>query len=309
LQTGLSIHSFVWMSKRKKIKSGWTDYFNFSARERRGTALLTFIILSEIIVLNFLNHYQTPIPPPDPELVKAVLALNEPRSSFRENSNKRDSTPQVNFHPLSFNPNNITTEIALSAGLSEKQSKVILNYVSKGGVFRTKNDFKKMYCIPEKQFEKLKPFLLLPDSFSVPKKPKQERKYFLVDINRADSLTLIQIKGIGPVFSSRIIKYRDKLGGFIAVAQLKEVYGMRDSLYDAILPSIILHDSMPLRYIHLNTDTITLLAAHPYIRWKLANVIVNYRKQHLIQSVEEIRSMPMVNEETYLKLYKYLKID
>src|SRR5665647_1059817 len=48
-----------------------------------------------------------------------------------------------------------------------------------------------------------------------------------LDLNSADSLHLLEIPGIGPVFASRIIRYRTLLGGYYAVDQLREVYGMR----------------------------------------------------------------------------------
>jgi len=53
----------------------------------------------------------------------------------------------------------------------------------------------------------------------------------VLDINTADSADLEQLPGIGEKLSARIIKYREKLGGYIDVQQLKEVYGMTDSNY------------------------------------------------------------------------------
>jgi competence protein ComEA len=294
--------------KRKKIKNRWVDYFNFSARERRGTALLAFIILFEIILLSFLNNYHAPVDPPDPELVKAVLALNaSPDESVTAKSHIGDRTDSIPLHP--FDPNKMTLSMAPSVGLTEKQSSVIMNYISKGGMFRTKSDFKKMYCISESQYEKLQPYLLLPDSFTRTKKINTAQKSFIVDINTADSTELMKVRGIGRIFASRIVKYRELLGGFYSKEQLKEVWGMKDSLYHTIEPFVQVKEENIFRFVHLNTDTITLLASHPYVRWKLANVIVNYRKQHAFRSVEDVKSIPVVSEEIYSKLYRYLTIN
>ncbi len=213
------------------------------------------------------------------------------------------------FHPVNFDPNKIDTSIALAAGLTSKQTNVILNYLSKGGVFRTKKDFRKMYCITEAQFKRLEPFILLPDSVTGSITKKVERKSVQVDIGKADSVLLMQLRGIGLVFASRIIKYRELLGGFTSTGQLLEVYGMKDSLFNALSPFIYLSDTVPFRFIHLNTDSVSVLAAHPYVRRKLAGIIIAYRKQHPFTSVQDIAAMPLVTDEMFRKLAPYLKSD
>ena len=290
--------------RRKKIKSSWLDYLNFSTRERRGAAFLSLIICVQIIVLVYLRNYESPITPVNPLVVKKILALNSKNSNgnFKEINNIiRD------FKLVSFDPNKIDSGIGVTVGLSNKQTKSILNYLSKGGVFRTKKDFRKMYCIPEHQFKMLEPFLLLPDSIIRSEKKKFERKNSLIDIGSADSMTLLQIRGIGPVFASRIIKYREKLGGFVSIEQLKEVYGMKDSTFNVINSFMILKDSIPFRFVNINSDSTSVLATHPYIRWKLAGIISSYRNQHPFTSVSEILSLPLITEENFRKLAPYIK--
>src|SRR4051812_46428547 len=153
--------------KRKKIKSGWLEYFNFSARERKGTAFLSLIIIVQIAVLTWLRNRETEFPPVDQQLVKKILAMNETKTIVQNDS--------VLYQPISlqpFDPNRINNVEASDLGLSARQTKVIQNYLSKGGIFKTKKDFKKMYCIPDNQYKKLEPFLLLPDSFVKHEKKK-----------------------------------------------------------------------------------------------------------------------------------------
>lgn len=292
--------------KRKKIKTGWLEYFNFSARERRGAAFLSLIIILQIFFIILLRNSVTQIPPPDHALIAQIIALKEKTHVTSTAVELQLRAPSV---IIPFDPNKIDSTIALAAGLTDRQMKVILNYLAKGGVFRTKKDFSRMYCIPEFQFKKLEPFLLLPDSIKQADKKKFQHKSVRVDIGTADSLTLMQLRGIGPVFASRIIKYREKLGGFYSKDQLREVFGMKDSLFDAISPFITLNDTLPFRYIHLNSDSSSILASHPYIRWKLAGIICSYRVQHQIISPADITALPLVNEEIFRKLAPYLKTD
>src|SRR5690606_34679204 len=51
------------------------------------------------------------------------------------------------------------------------------------------------------------------------------------DINLATADELIQIRGIGEGFSNRILKYRNTLGGFYSLDQVKNTYGLPDSTF------------------------------------------------------------------------------
>ena len=101
----------------------------------------------------------------------------------------------------------------------------------------------------------------------------------MIDVNQADSAMWDALPGIGSVLSSRIIRYREKLGGFVDVAQIREVYGISDSLYTVIRPRLHFAEG-PLRLISINTEQESVLSAHPYIGRALAKEIVAYRSAH-----------------------------
>lgn len=103
------------------------------------------------------------------------------------------------------------------------------------------------------------------------------RSYTRIDINAADSASWKQFRGIGPVLASRIIKFRNKLGGFVAVEQVAETYGLPDSVYRAIEPYLYLekaHQQLDINHADLKT-----LVAHPYIEYPLALGIVRLREK------------------------------
>jgi competence ComEA-like helix-hairpin-helix protein len=59
-----------------------------------------------------------------------------------------------------------------------------------------------------------------------------------IDINRADTTEWKRLKGIGSVLSKRIVKYRDKCGGFKSIEQLRKIYGLSEETYQSILPHL-----------------------------------------------------------------------
>lgn len=296
--------------KRKKIKSSWTDYFNFSARERRGAFFLAWILIIQISVLFYLRNINTPFPKPDSKIVSFLL--NHEKTAVSDSgTNILPVKSEVNNKVTlkNFDPNKPDEKEWLTLGISKKQTGVIKNYLSHGGKFRIKKDFKKMYCIPAAQYISLEPFILLPDTIirERPVKKNFQKEIEIVDIAKADSIDLLKIKGIGPSFAARIVKYREKLGGFYSMEQLKEVWGITDSVYTGIIPFLIISDTIPFRLINLNTDTFGIFASHPYIKGKIAGLICNYRKQHKsFSSIDDLNHIPLITEENFRKLAHYV---
>jgi competence protein ComEA len=310
IQTDFFEVSITPLMKRKKIKSPVLDYFNFSTRERRGVFFLTCILLLQLMIIYYFKHRPVNISYPDPKIISAILEFAKASKKDVIESEKDISNLHVSY--FYFDPNVINENSFEKLGFNTKQIHVIKNYLSHNGKFRIKSDFKKMYCVSEEEYNALESYILLPDSLNEKRFEKRERKNLFqpVDIGISDSITLMSLKGIGPVLASRIIKYREKLGGFYSLYQLKEVWGIDDTLFLSLATMIKLNDTIPFRYIHLNSDSFPVLASHPYIKGKLAGLICNYRKQHkTIVEVDELKQLPLITEENFLKLAPYLSPD
>lgn len=136
--------------------------------------------------------------------------------------------------------------------------------------------------------------------------PKKEN--IIIDINQADAETFKKLKGIGQVLSQRIVNYRSKLGGFYSTSQIREVYGIEDSLFQSIEKYLILK-SPNFQKININTSDQIELEQHPYISKLLAKQIYNYRtKVKTFESIEEIKKIYSMNDSIYNKLQPYLTI-
>ena len=101
---------------------------------------------------------------------------------------------------------------------------------------------------------------------------------YIIALNTTDSTELQMLNGIGHVLSSRIIKYRDKLGGFHNMNQLLEVYGVKAALISNIMNKISFEGT--LKKINLNHITVDSLVKHPYFDYSTANIFINYRNHH-----------------------------
>ncbi|MEQ8905445.1 helix-hairpin-helix domain-containing protein [Ekhidna sp.] len=142
-------------------------------------------------------------------------------------------------------------------------------------------------------------------------KPAKEKlpgdePFIVADLNTANALDLQKVKGIGPAYSERIIKYRDILGGFTDTTQLHEVYGLHPETIRELAKHFSIQSSV--KRIEINTDSIKTLIKHPYINYDLARIIINYREQHGdFTSAEDLRKIKALDDRTFLRLKPYLE--
>lgn len=218
-----------------------------------------------------------------------------------------------------FDPNGLPVVLWRKLGLSDRQIKVLKNYESKGGKFYRKEDVQKMYSISAVEYALLEPYIVIksnyPDrkfkdgkegQFSKKGQYLADKPAIVVELNAADSTSLETIRGIGPAFSSRIVRYKNRLGGFYRKEQLREIYGM-DSIKYAELADQVKVDASAIQKINVNTATFDELKKHPYLSYKQMNAIIQYRKQHGgYTSITDLKKVAILNEATLSKIEPYL---
>ena len=217
---------------------------------------------------------------------------------------------------FTFDPNTATQADFEQLGLSSKTAKQIIKYRSKGGQFRKPEDFGKIYAITEADYERLSPYIqIVPQediAALVPKgyeEPRPERIIPPVDVNVATKADWDALPGVGPYFADKIIEWRDKLGGFYEVSQVSGAYRLPDSVYQRILPYLQLA-TPPTPSLRINTADVKMLAAHPYLDYKKARVIVNYRKRHgAFSSPEDLLKTKVVKAEDVARLRAYILVE
>lgn len=231
-----------------------------------------------------------------------------------------------------FNPNNLPVEQWVMLGLSERQAGSIHRYEARGGTFRTKGDLARMRVVAPELYEQWEPYVQLPDQLprggaaraqrnigprDTTERPRGRtwdgtpRETVAVDLNAADSAGLVEVRGIGPAFARSIIRYRERLGGFINLEQLHEVPILRNKpdAVERIGPQLRV-DPETITPIPINSCTVEELARHPYMDWKVAKALIAYRGQHgPFPDVDHISGCVLVTDSLKERMRPYLVVD
>jgi DNA uptake protein ComE-like DNA-binding protein len=135
---------------------------------------------------------------------------------------------------------------------------------------------------------------------------KTEPIPILIELNSADSLDLLQLAGIGPVIASRILKYRNLLGGFYGKQQLLEVYGFPEETYHAISENLTI-DSLQVKQLRINFSGYAELIRHPYFEKRNVEAILNFRENNgPFLSQEQLLAEGLIDTATYAVIRPYI---
>lgn len=231
---------------------------------------------------------------------------------------KQDSILQEAEHVLfTFNPNTATKEDLVSLGFSTYLTNRIDNYRLKKGRFIIKSDLMKIYGMDSSLYKRIFTFIDLPEERESKKAELHEPKETAAilpkekfDVNLADTTQLIRVYGVGSKLSQRIIKYRNQLGGFVSMDQVREVYGLDTVVVNELNRKAFVASDYQPKKIDLNAATEKELSTHPYIKYSLAKAIAAYRFQHgNFNSVEDLKKIALVDETFYNRIKSYLTLN
>ena len=317
-------------------KNFLSDYLSFSKKERTGIIVILLLVLI-FTLLPFLFPYFISHKTPDhTAFEKEIATLKYKQADSNHQFIQRNYAKDNYFRSYSgnekkyydkqpagelfyFNPNTLSADGWKKLGVRDKTIATIQKYLSKGGKFKQPEDISKIWGLHEDEIQRLLPYVSIPQEAPVAytEKRKDEIKTYdkpkysikPVDINIADTSAFIALPGIGSKLANRIINFRDKLGGFYKVEQVAETFALPDSTFQKIKTRLILTNP-PVKRININSATIDELKAHPYIRYNLANAIVQYRMQHgKFSAVSDIKKIMMVTDEIYNKTAPYLSVE
>ena len=238
---------------------------------------------------------------------------------------------------FAFDPNTASAEDFKRLGLSSWQINGILKYRSKGGVYREPNDFARVYDMTKKQFESLLPFIRIGEEYQLASKfYSRERNYGArggsvnassssseagktgdapiysyphkikageqIAVNAADTAELMKIPGIGSYYAKNIIRYRDRLGGFVSARQVLEVEGVPETIV-----AYLSVDASQVRKLDINKFSVSQLRQHPYLTFYQAKEIFDYRRRKgPIKDIGELRLLKEFPPAAIERLRPYL---
>ncbi len=305
------------MSPFKNKKDG---FFAFSSGERRGSVILLGILVLIISIHIFIPHFIHSQDTDFSSFQKEITQFEQSRIDEKEQTEPFDFLTPNHFAekkkltPFPFDPNQMDAGMGEKLGLSLKQTQSIENYLHKGGRFRKKEDFKKMYCISESMYKVLESYIIIPEQTKVFKEntvsaSTPQSKLFVVELNSADTLDLKELKGIGSGFARKIINYKKKLGGYISKFQLLEVYGFTPELLAQIEKQLTI-DATKIRKIDINTASLDEMKQHPYWDYYIAKAVYRYRTEHQkFNSVDEVQKISLITPEVFQKIKPYLSVE
>ncbi len=200
-----------------------TAYTSFNRTERMGIVALLVIILILIITKTTMHLWVKP-DVKDAEQ-KALIAKWEAHqktphaTSYATQSTANNHRDSVTFTPklFPFDPNTVTEHQLQELGLQPKTISIFLNWRSKGKYFYKKEDFKPLYTLSESEYERLAPYITI----------KLQR----LNLNTADSASLVALPGIGAKLAHKILEYKKEIGNYNSIEQLRDVYHFPDSTF------------------------------------------------------------------------------
>ena len=240
---------------------------------------------------------------------------HEPSREFSEESQRSTGEWVTNVEarrgePFPFDPNTLDFEGFVQLGFSAAQAQALLRYRASGAVFRKPEDFARAYVVSKQMYQKLLPYIRIAPTSS-PQAEKSSASIYeaapspitlsqvtppeaadppvtaslitspqreLIEINSADTSRLQKIRGIGPYYAQKIVLYRHRLGGFVAMEQLMEIEGIDEARFEMMIPQIEIDYDL-VRPLNLKSADQTTLGQHPYIGPYAARWIVHYRQQ------------------------------
>ena len=302
----------------------WKDFFYYSKAERYAIiVLLFFIVLNLTLCLIITSSKQQTIS--DEKLSDEEQILHDMDSlSQRDYSNHTSNyLNETSMCLINFNPNTIDSLSLVRMGFPVRVVRNLLKYRRAGGSFKKVDDLAKIYGLTEKQFETVAPFVQLPtelrrekpiveDDSTMAIKPQRYIEHIVkfdegtqVDLNTVDTSDLKRIPGIGSGIARQIVQYRQRLGGFYEVNQLKDLPYVTDDM----LPWFRLEE-VHLEKIEINKAGLEQLRNHPYMNFYKAKVILEHRrKRGKINDISQLSLYEEFSDDDIKRLSPYLSFD
>jgi DNA uptake protein ComE-like DNA-binding protein len=225
-----------------------------------------------------------------------------------------------------FDPNTADSTQLLRLGLQPWQVKNIYKYRAKGGIYRQKEDFAKLYGLTVKQYRDLEPYIRIssdyqPAAILVETRESRDSRYSRdtrdsslrypvkikenehVVLNTADTTQLRTVPGIGTYYAKEIVRHGQWLGGYVSIDQLDEIEGFPQESKKYF----VIQGASP-KKLNVNKLNLQQLRKHPYINYYQAKTILDYRRLHgKITSLDDLRLSKDFPPEAIRRLEPYVE--
>ena len=274
--------------------------------------------LPVFIKRNILNYREAGGKFQRPEDVRKIYGMNDSiyeairnyiviqRTKAIPENDEKEHIPKTRIKVFTgtVDPNSASFEKLVEFGFNTFQANNIVNYRNSGGVYKLPEDMLKIYGIDSSLFLKFRNHIKIVESLP----GSETEKYVIpfVELNAADTAILKSLPGIGSAYASRIIKYRDLLGGFYSPQQLLEVYNFPEETFENI-SEYLSADTLKLEKLRINFFEFPELLRHPYLDKKQVEELINYRQSNgAFKNLDLIESLETFDRESFERVKPYL---
>lgn len=255
-------------------------YFTFTAAQRSGIFLLLFIIVVLQILIFTIDFSFDEKPNPEKEKWLSHQAEIDLLKQESQSQTKK-------IYP--FNPNFITDYKGYQLGMSVSEIDRLLEFRKTNKYVNSTEEFQQVTGVSDSLLAEIAPYFKFPDWVKNKKSNSyksfektffEKRNIVLIDINLATVEDLEKVYGIGPVLAQRILTEREKLGGFVDMSQMKDIWGLSDEVIVNLNKNFKVLTPPKLNKIKINSASIKELSQFTYFKYALVKEIVFYRSMN-----------------------------
>jgi competence protein ComEA len=298
----------------------WKEHIAFNRRERYGVVVLCLLLLAVSLIRASWDRIS---PPKYPEVVFSQIFIEKDTISTNwQEENISHQKPAVQHTPTKdvndyvsidhyFDPNKLPLKGWELLGFSEKQALSLIKYRTVIGGFKCADDVGRSFVVSPEKLTELKPWMEFTSSqieSSSLDKPFEISTVSNIELNKADSLELLRIKGVGPYYAGAIVHLRNDLGGFTSYDQLMGLYAMDEKRLANIMDQTSIDISL-VKVRNVNNISIDELKSHLYVDFNLARSIVRYREQHGdYESLDGLLKVQLMNDSILERIRPFFAV-
>ncbi len=292
--------------------NNFKSHFWYNKSQRNGILFLAFIIITLQLVYFFVDFSKED----KTNLNSVEIQQYQKEIDSLKLIELENRKPRI----FPFNPSFITDFKGYQLGMSTKEIDKLLKHRTDGKYINSINEFKEVTGVSDSLLNKISPYFKFPDwvtnknrnfsniSSSTRQAQKLPENFVKQDINSATAEVLRVVNGIGKKLASRIINYRDKLGGFLVNEQLYEVYNLDREVALRVLERFTVIELPQINKINLNEASFKEVLSIIYIDFELTKKILDYRDEVAeFQSLDELKKIDGFPIEKFDRIALYLQ--